>query len=367
MSRTIGQVVTAYAENAGTSSFKPASTGTAGRGGTSVFSESDHNGDILYSFGHHFPLAICMPADDGSPRGWWLANSDTYSASTSSHQSEVRSALKLTGLPVLLVPFTVLRSAGIARASIRPAEILPDRYDRTERAMPASEVPSNVSIYQPGEQVPDYRSTSCHAIVSGGTATVIEFVHRMGESLFSADFESRGRAEHALFSDPLLISHERGSALFLSSFDLQERGNRSRGYFMCQLPAGAGASTVAQAIEVLKPPEVVSAEHSGLSVSRQGDVFAVPQAHISTRDLPGPSEFSAHVLGTSHVATEARMAGQCTYARGYLRHRPLNHFGSWDGTSQHVSRKMGDGRTWHLLVKNTVPAGRSWQVSGDVD
>jgi hypothetical protein len=29
--------------------------------------------------------------------------------------------------------------------------------------------------------------------------------------------------------------------------------------------------------------------------------------------------------------------------------------------------KLGDGKTWYKLVKNTVPEGRSWSVTGKVD
>lgn len=60
------------------------------------------------------------------------------------------------------------------------------------------------------------------------------------------------------------------------------------------------------------------------------------------------------MLGTSHVGTEvATMPDGSQYARGIMYHDPtlLGETRERD----HARQRMGDGKTWHLIVKNTVP------------
>lgn len=47
-------------------------------------------GKVIYSYGHHFPLAMFVPEYDIV-----LVNSDSYSVSTSKHQGYVRQTIKL--------------------------------------------------------------------------------------------------------------------------------------------------------------------------------------------------------------------------------------------------------------------------------
>jgi hypothetical protein len=125
---------------------------------------------------------------------------------------------------------------------------------------------------------------------------------------------------------------------------------------------------VAAAREALKPELVANAELE-TTVLRQGDVFAIATP-LLTREIPGPTLRMQPVLGVNHTATEVRLGpdGE-TYARGFLRHgrRP----------PEHVTIDLGG--TWHRLVKNTVPATRSfdgrvehvtvraWSMGGRID
>jgi hypothetical protein len=118
---------------------------------------------------------------------------------------------------------------------------------------------------------------------------------------------------------------------------------------------------------------------SGLTVTRQGDIFAIPTS-VTTRELKsrakthehrfwdgGPlhevehvairkrtrhGEGATNLLGTRHCATEVVLTedGQ-TYARGLLYHATGGF-----GRADHARRKMLDGRTWHRILKNTVPS-----------
>lgn len=316
-----------------------------------VFAGREGGKDAVFSYGYHFPMAVLMP-DGDEPRGWWLVNGDRYSITTNRHQTSVRSALKGTGLPMVIIPFSALREAGIEKNAIKRVEVLPDRYTwepRTRDRAPAewerNERGAGGDYYKDWSELPD------------GRWAYLYREHRLGESLIKAAYTTRDPGTHRD------IRHE--PAYFLSAFDQNEPG---RGlYFLCQLPDGAEPATVDEAREALKPREVLYAENYGtpgnLPVLRQGDVFAVP-TDFDTRHIPGPSQRSAYVLGVNHMVTEVRTTmGAQTYGRGYLRHKPRE---SWR-LPEHRSVVLGDQKTWYLLVRNRVPEGRSWSVGGRVD
>jgi hypothetical protein len=148
--------------------------------------------------------------------------------------------------------------------------------------------------------------------------------------------------------------------LFLSGFDHQEPNPL---YFLCELPYHCRATTVEEAYEALKPVPVKLAEQMGRSYTRQGDIFAIPAPSMTEKRLremgarierratvnsPRPTHLP-YILGTNHTATEVAYLPGVTLARGLLYHDPS--FREQD----HVRRKMGDGKTWHVVVKNTVP------------
>lgn len=175
-------------------------------------------------------------------------------------------------------------------------------------------------------------------------------------------------------------------AMFLSDFDQQEPRAL---YFFCELPKvprGTEPQTIEQALRDLRPDVVKMADAMGKTVTRQGDIFAVPMPSVDKRTLrkmgatfgtrDGKVEEvmvdaptvdggvvqvpryrqvvpRAQLLGTNHVASQsATLPDGTTFARGTLWHRPSGR------DADHVRRKMGDGKTWHLIVKNTVPIGR---------
>lgn len=338
---TIRDIIRRYAEQAGTpnpqflhnknaSVYVGESGGNYWRGG---------DGRTIYSYGSHFPMAVIMPQGD-NPRGWWLINGDRYSRETSGHQSILRNALKSTGLPMLIVPFSALRNADIRQSTIKPVDIRPDRYTwepRTRDNAPADwELASGNTHYRNWLEMPD------------GRWSYETSVHHLGDSLFTAEYQQiRGKAKQV-------------NAYFLSAFDENEPGNGL--YFLAQLPGDAHPTTVNEAFEALKPDTVKTAENLPLQILRQGDVFAIP-TYFATREIPGPSMKSAYVLNVNHQATEVRTVNGATFARGVLRHKPRE---TWRNP-EHRAVKLGDGKQWHRLVRNTVPDGRSWSVGGNVD
>lgn len=298
----------------------------------------------LLSWGTHFVLARIMP-DTAGARSWWLLNGDTYSVSTTRHQGIIRGACERTGLPMLIVPFSCLSEARIDPESITPIDIQPARMDTIEHHARTQ------------DEVPETHRWNAHQLPDGRW-TWATYRHWLGASVFRASYIPANRT-----ASP--AQDATAMACFLSAFDEQESRPH---YFLCELPQGAEPATVGQAMQALKPPEVITAESAGLACTRQGDVFAIPAA-LTTRQLPRKRERGAHVLHLSHKATEVRVTDDgTTYARGILRHAPAQ---SWRAP-EHKRQPMGDRKTWHQLVKNTVPIdgdgnSRAWSRGGNVD
>jgi hypothetical protein len=160
----------------------------------------------------------------------------------------------------------------------------------------------------------------------------------------------------------VMKSHHRW-AYYLSGFDHEEARPL---YFFAELPRGAKPTTVAEAYEALKPDPVKLAEQMGRPIFRQGDIFGVPTrldrktlkamgARVVRRNMniDSPPERPIelpYVLHTNHTATEvAYLPNGLTLARGTMYHDPNGR------EADHARRRIGDGKSWHVVVKNTVP------------
>lgn len=138
-------------------------------------------------------------------------------------------------------------------------------------------------------------------------------------------------------------------AYFLSGYDTNEG---RIGYFLCELPPGREYSTVAEALEALKPEAVKLAQKAGREVKRQGDLFFVPMADFDPTETDTYKKFGAPILegfigDTNHAAHDLCQTGEAIYVRGLIRHVPE------DRGRDHKNVRLG--RTWHLVARNTVP------------
>lgn len=185
--------------------------------------------------------------------------------------------------------------------------------------------------------------------------------HWLGESLI------RARITWNTYEDRRVHAHHRW-AYYLSGFDHEEAQPL---YFFAELPRGAKPTTVAEAYEALKPDPVKLAEQMNRPIFRQGDIFGVPMAmdrkalkalgaRIERRRMaelelsPVMREVKPanlpYVLHTNHTATEvAYLPDGVTLARGTMYHDPEGR------RADHARRRIGDGKTWHVVIKNTVP------------
>ncbi|MGN6325800.1 hypothetical protein [Pseudolysinimonas sp.] len=379
-----------------------------------------HGGDREFTRSQEDKARVGIAGDRILSYGWWemarivrdrhgsalfyLVNGDNYgTVTTSKHQSMVRQAVSDNGIPVLIIPFTVLDEAGIQRDTIRPLDITPDTYTTTVVTAPADDPSIRESTDYWGNTV--YRSgpggrTTWDRLEDGSFERTV-YRHWLGESLIQAAIrysttvrctrckgagvfgdDTRGVALPT-FGPELDYGHDdwyrhrvghhetypvpscqqcggRGrtavtrtrTAKFLSGFD---RGETRPSYFFCELPR-MSETTVTAAYDALKPTTVLMAERMGRDISRQGDIFAVPMPTLNLSRLRHDGATISkgeHILGTNHKATEVAIirSGRktLTYARGTLTHDPAGR------RPDHKRVTMGDRKTWHLVVKNTVP------------
>lgn len=420
------------------------------------------SGDLLYSYGSHFELARPLRDRAGGITAF-LLNGDTYSNTTSGHQSHVRS--RLSGETTVIIPHSALNSAGIDLESIKIVHVKDDTWTTTQhrtterpprskwvdhpvygdRRLTEDEVneildkkhaeamesynyrvkwheehlakgshspwKSDVEAGPPKrpEKLPESAMTKRYVArydrklhrnnrewgdeidvetLPDGT---VEYSwstsrHWLGEALIKArvtwitmetcpecggkgkqphtgdDWDARCRNCGNGWRSPGTVpkSHHRW-AYYLSGFDHEEARPL---YFFAELPRGAKPETVAEAYEALKPDPVKIAEQMNRPVFRQGDIFGVPLEAMDRKALKAlnarvvrrgtKNEFRElqlpYVLNTNHTATEvAYLPDGVTLARGTMYHDPEGR------RADHARRRLGDGKTWHVVIKNTVP------------
>lgn len=76
------------------------------------------SGDSIFSYGSHFEMARLLRDRKGNSVAF-LINGETYSNTTSGHQSCVRSGIAQTRMPSVIIPFAALNAAGIDADTLR--------------------------------------------------------------------------------------------------------------------------------------------------------------------------------------------------------------------------------------------------------
>lgn len=361
--------------------------------GTSIMARDG----VIYSYGTHFPMAEVLRDRKGRIR-LILLNGDRWGVATTGHQSHVLSAVQRSGHPFVTIPFDALDAAGIDRRTIELLDRTDDTWTETKHE---SAVPPSSWLRIPKWQRNEREKYHFAWYNRGGRRRDAGYVREVnGERVFgyhrdatweswwedhpdawhvpNADYVTLGdgtvvNREHPLDHKPDLTKlkvtyhwttrrHWLGESFirakvrgrgtrwvyFISGFDHNERRPL---YHLSELPGPA--VNLKDAYESLKPDTVKVAETMGREVKRQGDIFAVP-TELEKRTLSkrgATYERRGRLLGTSHVATEvARMPDGTALARGTLTHDPE----AWR-RPDHARVKMGDGKTWHIIIKNTVP------------
>lgn len=370
----------------------------------------------LYAFDRNFELVRAIRNKSGKKVSHYVLNGDelrapmrwrrskwgswTEGGGHTSHQWLVRNAL--IGRKQVIIPFTALEEAGIDLDTIQIIHVLPDRNEtiqHTSHTFPQGAIWHTVPVmevhvlteeeraawrkkfpwYANVEPFPDWAATRR---VQVGTRQALRTNRSMWRSTeITVTLGDDGNkvytweTNHHWLGESLIRArvtwktedgkdHHRW-AYFLSGFDHQEPMPL---YFFAEMPPRVKPTTVDEAYEFLKPEPVLMAEQMERRITRQGDIFAIATPSLDRRTLRKmgaafekrsqrvSGKIMAQLLDTNHCATEvARMPNGVTLARGQLYHDPIGR------DRDHVARKMGDGKGWHIIVKNTVPnaiAGR---------
>lgn len=81
----------------------------------------------VYSYGSHFEMGrLVKPGPRSGVAPFFLLNGDSYSNTTTRHQSYVRAAVHATGLASVLIPHTAMERAGIDLDTIVPVDVMPE-------------------------------------------------------------------------------------------------------------------------------------------------------------------------------------------------------------------------------------------------
>ena len=339
---------------------KPYSYNKGPKRGSSVFREpfdprysAEVSGDIIYSWGRHFPMAIRNDNDKT-----FLINGDRWGHSTANHQSQVRGAISsrndFKDYKVLTVPFSVFRRAynvfDFSRMHVKVIDVGVEK-----------EICKCITCNQ---DFPDYTRLYAHKESTSNRyvnpSHKTHYFHQLAPSTFRVNMQDDSNPRY-----------------FISGFDETANQSNHDGYFLSELPAKP--RNITHAFEMLRPTQVKIADKVGTKVLRQGDIFAIP-SKLTTRFLKKHgSDYQKgglidkyiwgapikvldypRLLGTSHVANETITYRGMTFARGTLRHRPTI-FGRT--LPEHINISIG--KAWHRIVRNTALA--SYSTGGKVD
>ena len=305
-------------------------------------------GDVMYSYGHHFPLVVRTPWGN-------ILNADKYSSSTSGHQFHCRN------LATIQVPFSALSAAGLISYGRYSSDSLPEQF-------------KDVWLLDHDEARYDLIGYSRYDSLEGKMLrmTVKQWSELSAETQEQWSEVQERRPEAALLKF--------GEWHYLSSMD---GGN----YFISKLPEQV--ETVKEAFESLKPIEVDGLTEcdypQGRGVqytevltgqyARQGEWFFTPchELPISlaikgkemTEDalikklyktmqhdfvLPKPDS-SSH----DHIATRGDVWNEGLYVSGSIRH------------TEHRMLRLCKADKPRIFLAFRNRAVNSWSASGNVD
>ncbi len=297
--------------------------------GSRMFSE----GDVLYSYGKHFPMVVRLN------RGGYIVNGDRYSSTTTQHQNQVFDFGPQ-------VPFTALAAAGISGIpELQELAVVDAASDHRE------------FICRCGG---DHSGSPYSSYKDNGVWRLYQEYTAQEDSDHFVECHD-GYMQHVLGGT--LVRHHR--RYLLSGID--DTGVRGGVYFMCQLPRKV--VTMEEAYESLIPAPVKLARAFGAEIQRQGDFFFV-KSSLETRALNvnGYQKVSASGrrwwdapltegypldVRNSHLAAEMRELTGVRYVRGTVRHAPREH------------QMVRLGKDWWSAHQNTARA--SWAAAGYVD
>ena len=285
--------------------------------GSRIFAE----GNTLYSYGRHFPLAVRR----GEPgQEWYLLNGDKYSVSTSKHQGITYSVFSDSPR----VSFTALNAAGISYNSCKLVDFQKDEFH---------------NAYDDDESFQDFKKyvpvgAEYHERKDKEGNVIYKSYHRIGAVIL-----------------------EQGKKHYICSMD-------EGSYFISLLPKRV--KTVQGAFEVLKPKKVREIETIDIGrntlhvdIKRQGEWFFIPGPAgitIKEKDFEKSAALpSADSSSNQHICTRLKKIGKRYFVKGIIRHRNPRT----NRRADHKPLKLGEGI--YEALCNTAKG--NWSASGRVD
>jgi hypothetical protein len=273
------------------------------------------NGDVLYSFGAHFPLAVRRLNAEG--KEWYLLNGDRSTHTTNHHVSLTWRHFE--GQP--RVSFSALRAAGL---SYNQCELVDYWKDEAAYKYPSD-----------GEEFTTFNPPIGSTFGEEKDPHTGEVSYKWWHRIGSVVLRQNGY--------DYLCSMDEGS------------------YFISKLPQKV--ESVEEAFRVLKPLVVVDAEEGGLEIKRQGEWFFIPtpfkraEFKVVTKSLPLPV---TRVGSNSHLVTHIyadpwEMYGYLVggvFVSGLVRHR------------EHKKLRLDDGVIYRARRNTELD---SWSAAGKVD
>lgn len=289
-------------------------------------------GPVLYSYGHHFPMAVRIPGNR------YIVNGDKYSITTGKHQSHVFQVIPNSKR--VEIPFSAL----MAMLGMRNDTI--DQQDLVNMLV-------NGTIELIDWENDRYVDTGQISVKTG--EPIME--HYLGACLFKYK---------------RLVGIEETTRYLISAID--ESGTNGGLFFLTELKEPA--ETVMEAFEQMKPDDVKEAEAKGVEVKRQGEFFFIKSPNdFDRKENPIHKDFANRVEknyclrhraehgwrdSQNHVASE----GFCDdsygaqFVRGIVKH----------DRGQHKQLKLYEDvkeKGWWQVLEAVYM--QSWGASGNVD
>ena len=269
-------------------------------------------GDVIYSYGPHFPMAVRLS------NGFYVVNGDRYSVTTSQHQRMLFTAIP--NRKRVEIPYSALFAAlGLPR------------YSEFYRV---------VDIIKKEMEILDWVDDS---YVNTGK------LDKDGNPIY----------DHVLGGCLFKLGEDRK---FLSSMDESGTG---RGLFFLTELADNNVTTIEEAYESLKPEEVKKAEKQGKEIRRQGEHFFIK---IEDEDFEIGEVEKRYLIKNKddsredrHFATEGFERDGRQFVRGVIRHSRGEH----SMLKLYEEGVKARDRKWYEQFENIQI--NSWSAGGSVD
>jgi len=352
----------------------------------SIYNRGGHifyEGDRLYSYGHHFPLAVkCQ-------NNGYILNGDRYSNTTSHHQWLTRDVADShrrnttgEGTHHCIIPFSSLQGAGVKPEDALILDVTSDTYETVNRRNPKTGEMEEYQIHHLGASLirigcRRYLSSIDNSSSNGGSYYLVLLKSRWVNTVEDAFRDLAGNLsdeQYKMYQDGGIL---RQGEYFLKPTRITTRELKRKAKKMPVKVRGVLDVKVKTARSKQSVNRVIQRERMGMGGCRREQIQVirrngVPYYVLVDRASIGMEIPSSAVIKDGHLVNmdslvhqydlsngngNAHLARDCIktmdglYIRGTLRH------------NQHRMIRMGN--IWHRVFQNTAVG--SWSALGNVD